>query len=57
MELIEPTFIFNGSYDTAGMTADSGTISGSTWTGSSDNVVFTAGNKQTRIEGIIVTYN
>lgn len=50
-------FIFNGSYDTAGMTADSGTISGSTWTGSSDNVVFTAGNKQTRIEGIIVTYN
>ncbi len=49
-------FIFNGSYDTAGMTADSGTISGSTWTGSSDNVVFTAGNKQTRIEGIIVTY-
>ena len=50
-------FIFNGSYDTAGMTADSGAISGSTWIGSSDNVVFTAGNKQTRIEGIIVTYN
>lgn len=50
-------FIFSSSYDTAGMTADSGAISGSTWIGSSDNVVFTAGNKQTRIEGIIVTYN
>lgn len=39
-----------------GMTADSGSFSDNVWTGSSSSVVFTAGDKQTRIDGITVTY-
>ncbi len=50
-------FLFKGSYSMNGMTVDSGTISGSTWTGSSNTVVFTSGTSRTDIEGIIVTYN
>lgn len=37
-------------------TADSGSFSDNVWTGSSSSVVFTAGDKQTRIDGITVTY-
>ncbi len=49
-------FNLNGSYTMEGMTADSGSFSDNVWTGSSSSVVFTAGDKQTRIDGITVTY-
>lgn len=49
-------FKLNGSYKMEGMTPDSGTISENIWTGNSDNIVFTAGSAQTRIESITVTY-
>lgn len=49
-------FNLNGSYTMKGMTADSGSFSDNVWTGSSSSVVFTAGDKQTRIDGITVTY-
>lgn len=49
-------FNLNGSYTMEGMTADSGSFSDNVWTGSSSRVVFTAGDKQTRIDGITVTY-
>lgn len=49
-------FNLNGSYTMEGMTADSGSFSDNVWTGSRSSVVFTAGDKQTRIDGITVTY-
>lgn len=49
-------FNLNGSYTMEGMTADSGSFSDNVWTGSSSSVVFTAGDKLTRIDGITVTY-
>ena len=49
-------FNLNGSYTMEGMTADSGSFSDNVWTGSSSSVVFTAGDKRTRIDGITVTY-
>lgn len=49
-------FKLNGSYKMEGMTPDPGTISENIWTGNSDNIVFTAGSAQTRIESITVTY-
>ena len=48
-------FAMNGTYDLAKVSADSGAIEGTNWTGSANAVVFTT-TAQTRIEGITVTY-
>ncbi len=49
-------FTFSDGYDNAGMTVNGGTMNGAVWEGSSSSVVFTAGDKQTRIQSITVTY-
>ena len=48
-------FAMNGTYTLSAVSADSGSISGTTWTGNANTVVFTS-TAQTRMEGITVTY-
>ncbi len=49
-------FEMNGSYNLAKVSVDSGEISGTTWTGDAEKVVFTT-TEQTRINGVTITYS